>query len=511
MNVWIMNLKDNREEATADGTAKKFAFCKEKGIVGIGWASDSSKEEEKKAYENAKSAIEDFKIDDLVWVRNSTAKEGEPNRYICKITAMAVTTNDTEFNNSDISQFCCAEFYPIENIPDGISDQELVSRRTISKANENVSTITEQYMDSLMDNSPLKKMENPLIAERKNKKQNIKKIMLPAVIVLVAVLAIFSGLKIYKLINMKTHPVLPSGIKMGMSFNKFNESGFHTLNDSLEEKDFIKYDKNYFCLIYLEESNSIRSFCNKIFDDNVSLEDCTGSASFNENKNLYNLFFSYSEDNNDLSRKIYDLAKYYSKATGKKISVKDSLEDGINYKNIAFDFDDIEYNFTWYSFVVDNGSRDVIQVSVESKKIAPYIPEISSETINSAFNRVNYNIGGFYKINLRQLINACVTNQEIEYNNYRKVRLDLDSEITKSIESGEYADYLATSYVITVHGDVCSNPDIKYLITEDIDAIKILMYFDDSGDYKGYAVLEKSNDFNTFAILYASQSSSYYY
>lgn len=124
---------------------------------------------------------------------------------------------------------------------------------------------------------------------------------------------------------------------------------------------------------------------------------------------------------------------------------------------------------------------------------------------------MNYNIGGFYKINLRQLINACVTNQEIEYNNYRKVRIDLDSEITKSIENGEYADYLATSYVITVHGDVCSNPDIKYLITEDIDAIKILMYFDNSGDYKGYAVLEESNDFNTFAILYASQSSSYYY
>lgn len=511
MNVWLMNLKDNRDNAEVDGTEKKFDICKSKGILGIGWVSDKSKEEEKNAYQNANSAIDDFEIGDLVWVRNTAAKDGEPNRYICKITATAVTTNDTEFNNSDISQFCCAEFYPIENIPDGISDQELVSRRTISKANENVSTITEQYMDSLMDNSPLKKMENPLIAERKNKKQNIKKIMLLAVIVLVAVLAIFSGLKIYELINMKTHPVLPSGIKMGMSFNKFNESGFHTLNDSLEEKDFIKYDKNYFCLIDLEESNSIRSFCNKIFDDNVSLEDCTGSASFNENKNLYNLFFSYSEDNNDLSRKIYDLAKYYSKATGKKISVKDSLEDGINYKNIAFDFDDIEYNFTWYSFVVDNGSRDVIQVSVESKKIAPYIPEISSETINSAFNRVNYNIGGFYKINLRQLINACVTNQEIEYNNYRKVRIDLDSEITKSIESGEYANYLATSYVITVHGDVCSNPDIKYLITEDIDAIKILMYFDDSGDYKGYAVLEESNDFNTFAILYASQSSSYYY
>lgn len=510
MNVWIMNLKDNREEATADGTAKKFAFCKEKGIVGIGWASDSSKEEEKKAYENAKSAIEDFKIDDLVWVRNSTAKEGEPNRYICKITAMAVTTNDTEFNNSDISQFCCAKFYPIENIPDGISDQELVSRRTISKANENVSTITEQYMDSLMDNSPLKKMENPLIAERKNKKQNIKKIMLPAVIVLVAVLAIFSGLKIYKLINMKTHPVLPSGIKMGMSFNKINESGFHTRDDSLDEKCFRKYDKSYISFIDLEESNSIRSFCNKIFDDNVSLEGRTVTARFNENKNLYSLSFSYFGDN-DLSRRMYDLAKYYSKATGKKISVKDLSVNGTNYKNIAFDFDNTKYDFIWYSFAVDNGSRDGIEVSVESEKIATYIPEISSETINSAFNRVNYNIGGFYKINLRQLINACVTNQEIEYNNYRKVRIDLDSEITESIESGEYADYLATSYVITVHGDVCSNPDIKYLITEDIDAIKILMYFDDSGDYKGYAVLEKSNDFNTFAILYASQSSSYYY
>lgn len=30
MSVWIMNLKDNREESTADGTAKKFAFCRKK-------------------------------------------------------------------------------------------------------------------------------------------------------------------------------------------------------------------------------------------------------------------------------------------------------------------------------------------------------------------------------------------------------------------------------------------------------------------------------------------------
>ena len=114
-----MNLKDNRANSTAADTKKKFDICKSKGILGIGWASDKSKEEEKNAYQNANSAIDNFEIGDLVWVRNTTAEEGESNRYICRITATAVTTTDAELNSLDIGKFCNAEFYPAENIPDG--------------------------------------------------------------------------------------------------------------------------------------------------------------------------------------------------------------------------------------------------------------------------------------------------------------------------------------------------------------------------------------------------------
>lgn len=149
MNVWLMNLKDNRDNAEVDGTEKKFDICKSKGILGIGWVSDKSKEEEKNAYQNANSAIDDFEIGDLVWVRNTAAKDGEPNRYICKITATAVTTTDAELNSLDIGKFCQAEFHPVESIPDGISENALVSISTIRRANEDIANATVSFFKTL--------------------------------------------------------------------------------------------------------------------------------------------------------------------------------------------------------------------------------------------------------------------------------------------------------------------------------------------------------------------------
>lgn len=509
MNVWIMNLKDNRANSTAADTKKKFDICKSKGILGIGWASDKSKEEEKNAYQNANSAIDNLEIGDLVWVRNTTAEEGESNRYICRITATAVTTTDAELNSLDIGKFCNAEFYPAENIPDGISENDLVLISTIRRANENVSAITQQYINSRLENSFIEEKEKLPVAEENVKNKSLKKVLVPVLCVLAAVVVIFSGVKVYKFINMKTHPALPEDIKMGMSFDEFNKLGFCT-ETSLEEKDFRKYEKDYFLVAYgLDESDSMKALYNKIFgDDNVELT--LTNIYFNEYKVLYELYGFHFEKNKDISERMVDLARYYSRATGKKVSVN---EEGTDYKSIIFDMNDVNYEIIWRKSEQTDSEdfSNSITFTIKSQKYAPYIPEISSETLNSAFNKLNYNVGGVYNINLRQLINTCVTNQELTYERYSEGRYNLDSSASEAIEDSKFADYLATSYILTVHGDVCSNPDFKYLITEDIDAIKILMYFDDSWDYKGYTVLEESSDFNTFGILYATQSSRYYY
>ena len=82
MSVWIMNLKDNRKESTVNETEKKFAFCKEKGILGIGWVGYEENGIEDLGFKKAKNAIIRFKPKDLVWVKNTTKKE----YYICEIS-----------------------------------------------------------------------------------------------------------------------------------------------------------------------------------------------------------------------------------------------------------------------------------------------------------------------------------------------------------------------------------------------------------------------------------------
>lgn len=143
MKVWVMNLKDNRE-APPTLAKSKFAFCREKGIVGIGWVGEDPADTENTAYLQAHTALFSFVPGDLVWVHDAAS-----GIYcLCKITAPAAPTSDDTFHRYDIGEFCRCVFFEIGDaaaLPTGITPQALVSRRTVSAADETVSAITQQF------------------------------------------------------------------------------------------------------------------------------------------------------------------------------------------------------------------------------------------------------------------------------------------------------------------------------------------------------------------------------
>lgn len=94
MNIWCMNLKDNRKENKNADKALKFWLCKENDMIAIGWAVSENVQtwEEYKeiaddkfgkdrAYKAAIHNISAMKKDDLVWVKNPVTSE----RYLAKI------------------------------------------------------------------------------------------------------------------------------------------------------------------------------------------------------------------------------------------------------------------------------------------------------------------------------------------------------------------------------------------------------------------------------------------
>jgi hypothetical protein len=91
MNVWRMNLLDNRDEPNRDIKAK-FNTCKKNSFVAIGWAIEgvssweeykllAGKKHQKKNFSGAINGLERIQRGDLVWVMNPESKE----RYIVEI------------------------------------------------------------------------------------------------------------------------------------------------------------------------------------------------------------------------------------------------------------------------------------------------------------------------------------------------------------------------------------------------------------------------------------------
>lgn len=481
MNVYIMNLKDKRTGAVPEDSKNKFKMCLERGILAIGWVEEQSKLSEQKAYSSAKNAIKSFKKDDLVWVRNPYAEEGETERYICKVLSDDIqTATCNELNDCDIGEFQIAEFYPVDNIPAGINAWELVSRHTIQSANENVTNKTIEYFNTL-SSSP-------------KKENKFKKILISIGIVIALALSVFGGTKVYKLINIKTHPPLPEGMTMGMSIDDFQKFGYGSTPESYRP------EKNDYCLFPDERKPKVyKKFCKKVLRDKLyeKIESknlfIIPNIEFNSDKELYSIgfiapikeYFGDLEFSELMSEAMKQIEKYYSKSTGKKPK---KITEDINAIRFTFEDDNTSYYFSW--------TDTLLCIEIKSTVYAPQYPEISSEEINDSFDEIYYE-----NCNLQDLINLCVSNPDITYEAYRDVYPSLGPLIDTARKSG-FSNCLSTSYLITVHGDIRSNPHSKYLAAKDVDVLKLLMIFDDKGEFIYPYFLEVHDDFETFARLY---------
>ncbi len=147
MNVWIMNLKDNRDTAAPDGTEKKFSFCKEREILGIGWVGYDPENSGDAAFLKAHSLLNNFCAGDLVWVHNK-----DKEYYLCRITEKAQHTDDAEFNQNDISEFCRCKFFYVGKdyeLLEGITMDDISSRSAVSPGTQEIKKNTEKYFSRI--------------------------------------------------------------------------------------------------------------------------------------------------------------------------------------------------------------------------------------------------------------------------------------------------------------------------------------------------------------------------
>lgn len=140
MTIWCMNLKDNRKENKNADKALKFWFCKENGMIAIGWAvpEDVQTWEEYKeiaddkygkdrAYKAAIHNISAMKKDDLVWVKNPVTSE----RYLAKILDK-VPQVCNQWKEKDICANRKVEYYDVKSdLP--LCLKQLYARWTIEK------------------------------------------------------------------------------------------------------------------------------------------------------------------------------------------------------------------------------------------------------------------------------------------------------------------------------------------------------------------------------------------
>ncbi|MBO4452537.1 MAG: hypothetical protein J5793_01245 [Clostridia bacterium] len=130
--IWIINIKDKRENAGFDSSKAKFDVCFKRGILAIGWVN--YKEEDDVNFKRAINCLKAMKPDDLVWVRNPSTGE----RFICQITG---TTKEekpgTHPTHDDIGHYVSCKFYAVDDsdlIKFNILKKRLISRPTVRQS-----------------------------------------------------------------------------------------------------------------------------------------------------------------------------------------------------------------------------------------------------------------------------------------------------------------------------------------------------------------------------------------
>ena len=132
-NVYILNLKDNRENHDKNDDTK-FTTCMRNGIISIGWGSEESRESS--AYKTAINKFNEMKKGDLVWTKNpkntdeiylleiadDEVRDALKAQKDCFVDDIVVSKKVTEIVK-----------IPPEKLPDGITRKDIVAYHTVER------------------------------------------------------------------------------------------------------------------------------------------------------------------------------------------------------------------------------------------------------------------------------------------------------------------------------------------------------------------------------------------
>ncbi len=142
MNVWYMNLKDDRGDATNKSSIKKCDYCFQHNIVGIGWAVENecglfkqikkleehykSNPDEYSKILNTLDILNEIEVGDLVWTHNLV----DGKYYILRISdaKIRVAKNDISRDN-DIGFYLCWDKKVLvddADVPKGIALRQII-------------------------------------------------------------------------------------------------------------------------------------------------------------------------------------------------------------------------------------------------------------------------------------------------------------------------------------------------------------------------------------------------
>lgn len=486
MNIWVMNLKDNRDETEKPEDLSKFQFCLNNSIAGIGWGNETDLPDDQKSSDhlNALNALRSIKPGDLIWING-----GE--EYYIATAKSEIKEANSAWHKYDIANYIECDFYKIgAEIPEKLQDykDKLVAHSTIQHKPED-----EGFYKSFNDVFMVSYEKNQNIPKKKSKKTIILSVV--SLILIASIILCFIYIpKVFSYYQKKTHPILPKGIEFGMTYDEIKASTpYLEKTDSLEN---YRTDENWTSTTTYD--NFKRTYRVLISNERQLLKylpalegkDDNYICYFNFN-NKYQLYEIYIFSNKQEKSIYKNLCDYYNKAFG---NIKYYSYE--KYKNSIATFKDNGVECEVSDFI--NSS-----ITLTSNKYITEIPEISEYAIDSALNSISYSVSGF-RINLMQLVKKCATNATITYTSVSDITDKKDvlpENLVNSLEKGDLAEYAATSFIITIHGDICQNPSVPYLVNEDVDIIKFLLCFDDYGNLKSQSKISEHSDLNTYAIL----------
>ncbi|MDE5604413.1 MAG: hypothetical protein K2I73_02385 [Eubacterium sp.] len=133
-NVYILNLKDNRENHDKNDDTK-FTTCMRNGIISIGWGSEESRESS--AYKTAINKFNEMKKGDLVWTKNPKTKSKFYLLEVVDDEGYDYFENEKEYYIHEDKSFARRirkiESFSAENLPNGLTKKDIVARRTAER------------------------------------------------------------------------------------------------------------------------------------------------------------------------------------------------------------------------------------------------------------------------------------------------------------------------------------------------------------------------------------------